>query len=953
MHPAEIIESLHFLPDAPVAGIPYGGVFDPAWVIVSIVIAVFASITTLYVADQIGQSPLRRARMAWLGIGALSLGAGMWAMHFVGMLAYRFPSAMHFDVAVTLASFALAVMASAVALWVISRPSFKIWHLLVGSVLFGAGMAAMHYCGMAALILEGKLSYDPKRFALSWAGAVVLAALALGVRRPLRRNVGRVWCLPLSGIVMGCAVAGIHYFAMTAAYFIPDGFPRDAGHVIDPELLAALASLFSVMLIALILAASFVGQGLNVAARLRESEHKVRRILESTQEGFVLVGRDNVIREVNNALCTLAGISREELLGRSVFEFVDVANRPILAEQIQQREAGERRSYELELSLPGGRRLPCLINSTPTVDERGAVTGAFALISDLTGRRKHEAYMRQTVAVFENTAEGVMITDKEGRLVLVNPAFTEITGYDESEVTGRTPGFLHSGRHDKSFYQRLWAEIMNNGHWQGEVWNRRKNGQIYPEWLTISAVRDSAGDVQNFVGVFSDISHIKRSEAELERLAHYDPLTDLPNRTLLNMQLSLALERTGRAKKKLAVMELDLDGFKTVNDSLGHPSGDLLLQIIGQRLGRVLRSEDVIARMGGDEFAIIIENPPAASVLGHIAEKIIQAVSEPVDLYGHSALVTASVGIALFPDDGNDVTSLLKAADTAMYAGKQAGRNTYRFHDAGMAEAARHRLRMEQGLRQALEEGQLEVWYQPQINFNSGAIIGAEALIRWQDPRRGIVSPTEFIAVAEETGLILPLGEWVLLQACMQAHSWMQDGLFFGRISVNVAGPQIERGDFVGTVRQALDSTGIDPGMVELEITETFLLRNAEQAMAIVAQLSELGLSIAIDDFGTGYSSLSYLKYLKAHKLKIDQRFVRDLPDDKDDAAIARAIIALGLSLGFRVVAEGVETEAQEAFLKAEGCHQGQGFLYARPMSAVDFERWLRERRAQLGGPPA
>jgi predicted signal transduction protein with EAL and GGDEF domain len=335
--------------------------------------------------------------------------------------------------------------------------------------------------------------------------------------------------------------------------------------------------------------------------------------------------------------------------------------------------------------------------------------------------------------------------------------------------------------------------------------------------------------------------------------------------------------------------------------------------------------------------------------LSHIAEKIIQSIAEPADLYGHSALVTASIGIALYPDDGTDVTSLLKAADTAMYASKQGGRNTFRYHDAGMAEAARQRLRVEQGLRQALEANQLEIWYQPQIDFGTSEVIGMEALLRWNDPRRGMIPAADYIPVAEETGLILPLGEWVLLQAGIQAHTWFRDGYFIGRMSVNVAGPQIERGDFVATVRQALDSTGLDPALLELEVTETFLLRNADQALAVVEQLSQLGISVAIDDFGTGYSSLSYLKYLKAHKLKIDQRFVRDLPDDKDDAAIARAIIALGLSLGFRVVAEGVENPAQESFLKREGCHQGQGHRYAKPMPALECQEWMRARRMASG----
>lgn len=942
---SDIAESLQFLPNAPDRSILFAGDYDPFWVAVSILLAVFSSFATLHVAEQIGQTPRRAPRMAWLAGGALSMGCGIWAMHFVGLLAFDLPCAVAFDAPLTLASIVPGMLASAAALWTVSLPRRDTRTLLLGGLLFGAGIGGMHYSGMAAMRLDGLVRYDPTVFSVSWIVAVILATLALWTNRELRTRGAGQYASLAGGLVLGGAVAAMHYTAMAATYFINDGVPRHLGETYSTAGMAVLVSVLSLMLIGTTFSAALVGHGRKVAARLRESERRVRRIIESTQEGFVMVDADHRITEVNDAMCAMLETTRDALVGRSVFEFVDAANRRTLDEQIGKRQAGERRSYEIELTLPNGGSKACLVNSAPMRDARGAVFGSFALISDLSHRREHEAYMRQAVAVFENTAEGIMVTGRDGRIQRVNPAFTEITGYSEAEVIGESPRMLRSGRHDAGFYRRLWAEVTGHGHWQGEIWNRRKTGEVYPEWLTISAVRDASGTVQNYVGVFSDISHIKRSEAELERLAHYDPLTALPNRTFLNMQLELALERASRNKRGLAVMELDLDGFKTVNDSLGHPAGDLLLQIIGQRLVRVLRGEDVIARMGGDEFAIIIENPPAAPQLGHIAEKIIQGVAEPVDLDGHSALVTASIGIALYPDDGEDATGLLKAADTAMYAGKQGGRNTYRFHDGGMAEAASKRLRLEHGLRQALESGQLDIWYQPRIDFVSGDVVAVEALLRWLDPQVGIVPPAEFIPVAEETGLILPMGEWVLLQACMQARAWAGSGLFHGVMSVNVSGTQIERGDFVSTVRQALDNTGIDPAMLELEITESFLMRNAEQAMAVVGKLSDLGIGVAIDDFGTGFSSLSYLKYLRADRLKIDRRFIRDLPDDKDDAAIVRAVMALGLSLGFQVVAEGVEAVAQEAFLSAGGCHQGQGFLYAPPLPVDEFERWLRQRR--------
>ena len=942
---ADIIDSLNFLPTAPESSLLYIGHYDPLWVVVSVAIAIFASITALYVAEQMAHTPTAGFRLFWLAIGSLTMGGGIWAMHFIGMLAFNLPCTVSYDPWITLVSAVPGVLASAVALLVISHAQPRVYQLLLGSLLLGAGIGTMHYSGMAAMRLEGLLRYDARLFGTSIAVAVSLAFIALWIRFGLCRFTRYSHRLPIivGAVIMGAAVAGMHYTAMTAAYFISDGNPHLPDSALTPSLLAVIVSVFSVMLITLTLLATQAGRSYRATNQLRSSEQKVRDILESTQEGFIVVDTENRIIEVNNAIANMVGLPKEALVGRFIFEFVDEATRPFLANQVALRNQGMNHSYEIELSLPGDKKMPCWVNSTVMRDDKGNVSGSFALINDLTSRRLHENYMRQTVAVFENTAEGVMITDPEGYIQRVNPAFSEITGYVEADVLGQTPRLLQSGQHDENFYQHLWGEVKATGHWQGEIWNRRKNGQLFPEWLTVSTVTDANGQIQSYVGVFSDISHIKRSEAELERMAHYDALTDLPNRSLLNIQLSLALERAGRNMRHLAVLVLDLDGFKNVNDSLGHPAGDLLLQQTSVRLIKILRSEDVVSRLGGDEFAIIVESPVSATNLGHIADKIIRAVSEPMDLHGHSAMVTASLGIAQYPDDGLDATSLLKAADTAMYAAKQAGRNTYRFHDGAMAKAAHQRLQLEQGLRNALELGHLELWYQPQVDMRSGQVMGAEALLRWRDPDKGLITPSEFIPVAEETGLILPIGEWVLLQACSQAQVWLQAGLIMGTISVNVAGPQIERGNFVNTVKLALEATGFDPKHLELEITESFLLRNAEQAMSVVKTLAELGVSVAIDDFGTGYSSLSYLKYLRAQKLKIDQTFVRDLPDDKDDAAISRAIIALGQSLGFKLIAEGVETQAQRDFLNGEGCHEAQGFLYAMPMPGHEFEAWLRQ----------
>ncbi|MBK6744218.1 MAG: EAL domain-containing protein [Hydrogenophilales bacterium] len=669
--------------------------------------------------------------------------------------------------------------------------------------------------------------------------------------------------------------------------------------------------------------------------RANDSERIVQRMLDIIQDGFIQLDKEYRIIKANDKICSLLEQTRETLLNRSVFAFIDRTKLPNL---VAENRSSECKSYEFNISAPSGAISPCQIMVCPIVDRWNTSIGTLLLVNDLTRQMNHELYLRRAVAVFEHTAEGVMIMDRDGRLDLVNPAFSKITGFSQEDILGKTPQFLR--------YGQIWAELTTAGHWQGEIVNHRQNGEEYPEWLTISAVRASDGEIQSYIALFSDVSHLKRSEEELKRMAHYDVLTDLPNRTLLNIQLNLALERAGRRSSKLAVFALDLDGFKTVNDSLGHPAGDMLLQKVAGRLRYTVRSEDVVARMGGDEFAMIIENPPSAIHLGHLAKKIIDALAKPLDLHGNSAMVTASLGIALYPKDGEDATSLLKAADTAMYASKQAGRNTYRYHDHEMAKAAHQRMQLEQGLRKALD-GQLELCYQPQVSIRTGSVIGVEALVRWNHPERGLISPVEFIPIAEETGLILPLGEWVLRQACAQAQSWSEQRLFTGTLSVNVAGPQIERGDFFDTVKQVLSDTGFNPKLLVLEITESFLLRNAKQAMAELGQLRTLGVSIAIDDFGTGYSSLAYLKYLNAQEIKIDQRFIAGLPDDKDDAAITRAIIAMGRSLGFDLIAEGVETEAQQIFLINEGCAQAQGYLYSKPITAYQFGDWLRQRRLQ------
>ncbi|MES9879100.1 MAG: EAL domain-containing protein [Candidatus Sedimenticola sp. PURPLELP] len=542
--------------------------------------------------------------------------------------------------------------------------------------------------------------------------------------------------------------------------------------------------------------------------------------------------------------------------------------------------------------------------------------------------------LRQSATIFQSTLEGVIITEPNGDIVDVNNAFENITGYSREDIIGQNPRILHSGRHDAEFYNELWGILSKTGQWRGEIWNRRKSGEVYPEWLNISSISDSKGTITNYIGVFSDITSIKRSEEELDHLAHHDPLTDLPNRLLFNSHLEQTIKHAKRNNSVFAVLFMDLDRFKNINDSLGHKAGDQLLEQLADRLKDTVRVDDIVARISGDEFVILLEDIENAENTAITVEKIMTIFNHPFMLDEHEIRITASVGISLYPANGENVASLLRNADAAMYRAKDEGRNTYQFYNQEMTSIAFERVVMETALRVALTNHEFHLLYQPQVDIQSGKLIGAEALIRWNHPEIGEVLPNKFIPLAEENGLILEIGDWVLDTACAQGVRWITAGLDYGRVSVNIALPQLQQSDFVDRVKETLEKTGLAPSRLELEVTESFIMQNTEHAIQQLEALRVLGVRISIDDFGTGYSSMSYLKLLPIDKLKIDQSFVRDIPHDPNDMAITEAVIALGKALDLQIIAEGVETEEQADFLKQKGCQQAQGYLYSRPIHA-------------------
>jgi len=549
--------------------------------------------------------------------------------------------------------------------------------------------------------------------------------------------------------------------------------------------------------------------------------------------------------------------------------------------------------------------------------------------------------------VFESSYSGVMLTDAKVNILEVNPAFTRITGYAPEEIRGKNPHWLSSGRQDRVFYENMWRDVNDKGHWQGEIWNRRKSGEVYPEWLSINPVFNKSGVLTNYVGIFSDISERKEAEAQIHQLAFYDSLTDLPNRRLLMERLQQAFSVSTRNREHGAVLFLDLDNFKTLNDTKGHDIGDLLLGDVAKRLIQCVRDGDTVARLGGDEFVVVLESlssdaDEAAAQAESVAEKIRAMLNQPYRLKESLHHTTPSIGIVLFKGHQESLDDLLRHADTAMYQAKSAGRNTIRFYDPAMQAALESRIELENELRQAIRKRQLRLYYQVQVDHQQYPL-GAEVLLRWQHPQRGLIAPAEFIPLAEETGLILQMGLWALQTACEQLRKWQYDAATRDlTLSVNVSAKQFRHADFVKQVQRVLKESGAKPSMLKLELTESTVLGNVEDTIGKMLELKTMGVRFSMDDFGTGYSSLQYLKRLPLDQIKIDESFVRDIASDPNDAAIVKTIIAMTDALGLDVIAEGVETTAQRDFLDRHGCRVFQGYLFSKPVPIDQFEGMLR-----------
>jgi diguanylate cyclase (GGDEF)-like protein/PAS domain S-box-containing protein len=606
--------------------------------------------------------------------------------------------------------------------------------------------------------------------------------------------------------------------------------------------------------------------------------------------------------------------------------------------------AGARELCDLRMVAKDGSDLWTMVSFGPILDQQGQSVGVLGMVVDVTARKKAETQVRLAAQVFDTAAKGIMILDADKNVVEVNRAFTQATGFEAQEVVGKKPWFLGGSLQDEAFYQGIWQALRKTGNWRGEIDNRRKNGEVIPALLNVSAVRDEHGEITHYAAIFSDIADLKAAQRQLEYLATYDTLTGLPNRNLFYDRLQHGVEKASRDGKRLALFFVDLDNFKTINDTLGHEMGDRLLAQVADRLSACTRREDTVARLGGDEFAIITEDvahPGAEAAI--TARHMIAALSAPFKLDNQEVFVSASIGIALFPDNGRDAAALLRNADTAMYKAKDLGKNSYHFFTEELDMRAAERAATENGLRHALKHDEFFLFYQPQMELDSGCIVGFEALLRWQHPDFGLLLPEHFIPVAETSGLIVPIGKWVMRTACRQIRDWSRQGLGDFRIAVNLSARQFRQKKFAEAIREIIEEMEIEPSNLEVELTESTLMDDAEHAGRVLRQLKEMGVHIAIDDFGTGYSSLQYLKKFPIDHLKIDSHFVNDIATNRDDAAIAMAIITMGHSMQMKVVAEGVETSEQLAFLRASGCDVIQGYIVNMPLSVGNAATALRE----------
>jgi len=686
-----------------------------------------------------------------------------------------------------------------------------------------------------------------------------------------------------------------------------------------------------------------ISERVNNEQELQATKRELTTILNNMQDAYYRADRRGRIIYVSDAVQELLGYTPAELIGFPVRRcYRQPARRKSFLKALR-KQGGKLGNYQLELRHMDGSVVPVSVNAQYYRTPDGEIQGVEGTVRDLRAQKLSESKVNTLSRVLEQTADLVVVTDVQHRIEYVNPAFEKVTGYSYAEVIGKKPSLLSSGRHQPEFFLHLKETISRGESYSNIIINRRKDGSLFYEEITITPIKDEQGTITHYVATGKDITERMRDQERLQHMAHHDALTDLPNRNLFLDRLQQALNRARWHQRLVAVMFLDLDRFKNINDTLGHNTGDQLLLQISKRLKSSVRDGDTIARFGGDEFALLLDDIQSDNDVSSLARKLLDTLEDPFRIGQHEFYVTASIGISLFPADGEDAETLLRNADVAMYRAKDLGKNNYQFYSDDMSARVFERLTLENHLRRALDKNEFVLHYQPQVDARSNRLTGVEALLRWQHPDMGLVPPANFIPLLEETGMIEEVGQWVLETACRQSRQWHDAGWAYLHMSVNLSSRQFNNSGFIDTLHDIIQQTGINPEFLELELTESMLMRNASMTINALKSLNELGVRFAIDDFGTGYSSLSYLRRFPIDTIKIDRSFIHDVMENSDDAAITSAIIVMARSLALNVIAEGVETGTQLKFLQARQCHYIQGYLFSRPLPAEEITALLEK----------
>ena len=687
-----------------------------------------------------------------------------------------------------------------------------------------------------------------------------------------------------------------------------------------------------------------------IASDVTEQEKQIKKlkrfeqIISTSRDLVAFYDQNHTLLASNPVYADYFGVDPDTIVGRHALDILgDDRYQFYLKFQEKIFKDKESLNFKLWTEYPSAGRRHMEISLTPYIDEDGTVSGVVSHSRDITHKTEQEAKLRLSAKVFESTIEGITITDKDGMILAVNKAFCSITGYSEAEVLGKNPRVLKSGRHGEEFYERMWKSLAERGTWRGEIWNKNKAGRIYPELLTISSILDDEGNTLNYVAVFSDITSIRKVTEQLEYQAHHHPLTGLPNRLMLHIRLEHSIQHAKRESERGAVLFLDLDNFKKINDSLGHGAGDEVLKEVALRLQEHSREVDTVSHLSGDEFVVILQRINSINDALTRAQQILDSLQKPFIIGEYELYISGSIGVTEFSGESDSIEGLLKNADTAMYKAKEGGKNCYHLYSPELTDAAIEKVLLETHLRRALERDELVLYYQPQVTLPTGNVVAVEALIRWQHPDLGLIPPDKFISLSEETGLIIPMGEWILRTACQQLLAWRKQGYGLRRIAVNLSGKQIQQKNLLEMVERILLETGCPSGSLELEITEGFIMQHPEQSISVLQQIRALGVELSVDDFGTGHSSLNYLKRLPINRLKIDRSFVWDINENPDGKAIIKAVIAMGHGLGLQITAEGIETPEQRKFLEDLGCNEVQGYLFSRPLPAEEVSSYLKE----------